>query len=531
MGTENIKINDSFIVNALRNCGYTNYTAIADIIDNSLEPEVNSTFVKVEFETEGKTCNNTIIKTISIIDNGVGMEKDILQEAMTLGSETGKNGAYNLGMYGAGLKTASFSIGQKLEVFTKTTDENVINYAMINLEDTINKGENISVVFQTFNSDTEIYSNFIKKVDGENGTIVKISILDKLTNKNYYNFKEILEKKLSEIFNKFIYSKNVKMYVGKEELYYIDLMGNSIENELLGEGQFIIDNNTISYKAYFLPKDYPFDKDNNIITNIDGNNYLGRSLSKQGLYLYRQNRLVGGGLTLGLWSRDGWHNGFRCEIYFDGKCDSLFGSTFTKMIGETNKDYISQSLIDKLSAEILPYKEEVVRREKRRAKNEKENDKEEMKKTEDFYKRVTEKQNKNMMLRVKRNGENKPKKEKENEKEPQVRGPQKNPNPIKERNNKWLDGFIERPEGATAQMYGMEYSNGKKIIVINTDHPFYQKFYSKLDDELKFTMAQVISCEEIGKQQSNYYYDENVKGIINTYNDIVSLEVYKSLNF
>ena len=66
----NLKVKDSFIVNALRNCGYNNYSALADIIDNSLEPEVGSSYVKVDFETEGTGAANTIIKSILVIDDG-----------------------------------------------------------------------------------------------------------------------------------------------------------------------------------------------------------------------------------------------------------------------------------------------------------------------------------------------------------------------------------------------------------------------------------------------------------------------------
>ena len=62
-----IKVNDSFIINSLRNCGYNNYTAIADIIDNSIEPEVGSSFVRVDFETEGSGKEKATVKSILII--------------------------------------------------------------------------------------------------------------------------------------------------------------------------------------------------------------------------------------------------------------------------------------------------------------------------------------------------------------------------------------------------------------------------------------------------------------------------------
>ena len=522
-----IKVNDSFIVNALRNCGYNNYSALSDIIDNSLEPEVKCTYVKVDFETEGTGAGKTIIKSILVIDDGCGMTDDILEEAMSLGSETGKNGSSNLGMYGAGMKTASLSIGQKLEVFTKVSDSEV-NYAIISLENAINNNGRIFIDYAKYAEGTEEYKWFKSTVCSDHGTIVKISVLDGLKNKNYQNFKGTLKNKIGENFNKFIYANVVKFYVRKDEVPYVDIMGNSIENNLMGEGSFEVEGHTISYKAWYIPRTGGTDSsmENNEHEKSD-NEYLPRTLNNQGLYIYRQNRLVGKAITLGLWTKDQWKNGFRCEIFMDGTCDALFGSTFTKMIGEKSKDTISQALVDKLSAEINLYATEANIRDKTDTKARKENDPAIKKATEEFYKRVTDEQNKNMMLKANRKGENNPKKN--DDKEYQARGPQKNPNPIRMRSNKWLDGFDERPMGRTSEMYGMERSNCKRIIIINTDHMFYKKFYSRLDNDLKFIMAQIISCEEIAKQNVNYYGAEEVKNTIDDFNSIQSDEVRKSL--
>lgn len=527
-----IKVNDSFIVNALRNCGYNNYSALADIIDNSLEPEVSSTYVKVDFETEGTGAEKTIIKSILIIDDGCGMTEDILEEAMSLGSETGKNGSNNLGMYGAGMKTASFSIGQKMEVFTKVSGGE-LNYAVISLEKEINNHGGIFVDYTKYSKETEVYKWFNSTVGADHGTIVKISVLDGLKNKNYQNFKGTLKNKIGEFFNKFIYANVVKFYVCKDEVPYVDLMGNEDGTcEFLGEESYVVEGHTLLFKHWFIPSEGGID-DNSTSTEhfkaSNGSEYINRTKNNSGLYLYRQNRLVGKGLTLGMYTKDWWDSAYRCEVFFDGYCDSLFGSTFTKMVSESAKDVMQKSLYDTMTNAVKPYRTEAVRRMKKERSDRDNNDPAKKKETAEFYKKVTEKQNKNMMLKANRKGENKP--QKDDDKEHQTRGPQKNPNPIRERSNKWLDGFEERPMGRTADMYGMERSNGKRIIVINTDHPFYQKFYSQLDKGLKFTMAQIISCEEIAKQNMNYYGAEEVQHIIDSFNAFQSSEVSKSLNF
>lgn len=532
--SKNIKVNDSFIVNALRNCGYNNYSALADIIDNSLEPEVNSTYVKVDFETEGTGADKTTVKSILVIDDGCGMTDEVLEEAMSLGSETGKNGSNNLGMYGAGMKTASFSIGQILEVYTKDSESDSVNYATISLEDEISNNGGILVDYAKYGKGTEEYEWFNSTVGADHGTIVKISHLDRLSNGNFYSFKGTLENKISETFNKYIYGNVVSFYVGKNKVKFTDLTNETIGSELIEEGEIIVDGNVIKYRGFYLPSDDGnggMDEDCTSEKHIEkeGVDTLPRTRNNQGLYIYRQNRLVGKAIVWGMWTRDYFYAPFRCEIFINGNCDYLFGSTFTKMIGETSRSNISQELWDKLSQKIKPIATEVKRRVSAKYKADKKNNPEEQKKLQEFYKQVTDKQNNNMMLRANRSGSNKPKNGVN--KEHHTRGPQKNPNPIKIRSNKWLDGFEERPLGVTAEMYGMERGNNKRIIVINTDHPFYQKFYSRLDNDLKFTMAQIISCEEIAKQNVNYYGAEEVQQMIDAFNEYQSSEVRKSLCF
>ena len=62
------------MTNALRQLGYTNYTAIADIIDNSIEGEVGSKNVFIDLIKceEDKTTFSDIL----ISDDGCGMDEE-----------------------------------------------------------------------------------------------------------------------------------------------------------------------------------------------------------------------------------------------------------------------------------------------------------------------------------------------------------------------------------------------------------------------------------------------------------------------
>ena len=103
------------LVRSLRDMGYDFTTAVADLVDNSLEAEATFVIIDVEFEGDESW--------VRIIDNGRGMTEDELVEAMRYGSDREYN-EQSLGKFGLGLKTASMSQCQSLTVASRTDPDN-----------------------------------------------------------------------------------------------------------------------------------------------------------------------------------------------------------------------------------------------------------------------------------------------------------------------------------------------------------------------------------------------------------------------
>lgn len=106
----------SAMVEALRGLGYNTQTALADIIDNSIAAGANE--VHIEFiwaEQESR---------VLCLDNGSGMTADELDRAMRLGDRNPleERSAGDLGRFGLGLKTASFSQCRRMTVATRGPD-------------------------------------------------------------------------------------------------------------------------------------------------------------------------------------------------------------------------------------------------------------------------------------------------------------------------------------------------------------------------------------------------------------------------
>ena len=98
------------MLESLRGLGYSTATALADIIDNSIAARASS--VQVCFVWRGAdSC-------IYVLDNGIGMTEEQLDLAMRLGelSPLEQRRPTDLGRFGMGLKTASFSQCRRLTV-------------------------------------------------------------------------------------------------------------------------------------------------------------------------------------------------------------------------------------------------------------------------------------------------------------------------------------------------------------------------------------------------------------------------------
>jgi hypothetical protein len=108
------------LIEGLRDIGYSLETAIADIIDNS----ITAGALKVELFTEASSEH----PHIAIVDNGKGMSEVELIAAMRPGSQNplATRSAPDLGRFGLGLKSASFSQCRRLTVVSRKANQTAV---------------------------------------------------------------------------------------------------------------------------------------------------------------------------------------------------------------------------------------------------------------------------------------------------------------------------------------------------------------------------------------------------------------------
>jgi hypothetical protein len=101
------------LVESLRAFGYSPEAAVADLIDNSISADAHE--IEVHFHWNGAAS------TVTVSDDGRGMDEPTLLNAMRAGSRNPLEArdASDLGRFGLGLKTASFSQARELTVLSR----------------------------------------------------------------------------------------------------------------------------------------------------------------------------------------------------------------------------------------------------------------------------------------------------------------------------------------------------------------------------------------------------------------------------
>lgn len=305
------KPNPKSTINSYRSFGYNLSTAISDIIDNSISANANQ--IRLEYKWLGKDS------FISIIDNGVGMNKDELVSAMTPGSKDPEEerSERDLGRFGMGLKTASFSQCKRLTCITKKDTLNALKRCWdIDYINTENEWQLLDFV-----SD----NSFVEKIEKqESGTLILWEKLDRIIDDAdtsnefvkavFYDEMVKVKRHISLVFHKFIESKRIKIYFQNEEIHPNNpFLLNLNPKPEMGLPEFF-GNVEITY--FILPHMSEIGK--TIYENSGGS--LGW-FQEQGFYIYRGDRLLVAGDWLGMEKKRDYSKLARIAISFTNAND------------------------------------------------------------------------------------------------------------------------------------------------------------------------------------------------------------------
>lgn len=324
---------DVRLLRVLRNSGFHLQTAMGELLDNSVDAGANEIDVYV-------FINNLQKKNIMIVDNGKGMNESTLQYSLTLAKEL-KVGIDQLGKFGMGMKTAALSISTQFEILTKTFSGEVL-YGEFN----INKMEKLGDYKTDVRRATKEEESFFHSKLGKrkrSGTILIIKNCDRL-DVTFGTFVKQMQNYIGLTYKNYI-NKGITfavndMPVKGEKIQGIDPLMRENENTYVVTERetFPVEYHSptgqkkttfIEISSAVLPKP---DK-NGKGKLVDGKEIqLPLNQTNQGIYFYREGRLVGQALN---WNnvfgeKHNSKNRFRIEVNCKSDLDEEIRMNFQK---------------------------------------------------------------------------------------------------------------------------------------------------------------------------------------------------------
>ena len=313
-------------IQATRDSGYKGTaSAVSELIDNSLQ--AGATEISINLSVDDNELQHPIMMRIQ--DNGSGMDAPTLRQALRFGGTTRFNDRSGMGRYGMGLPNSSFSQARRLTVHTWTSPGHVVR-TYLDLDE-IASGEQQQVP----------PARKVKKpayLNGDaSGTIVTWHRCDRLDNRRISTITRKLLVAIGRIFRHHIWS-GVRIRINGDEVSPIDPLYLHPNSVYSGATQFGSDSvyevqanaNCLSEVGIIRVRfsELPVAE----WSQLSNEEKRVRGVAKgAGVSVVRAGREVDyGWFFLGGKRRENYDDWWRCEIQFDPILDEAFGITHTK---------------------------------------------------------------------------------------------------------------------------------------------------------------------------------------------------------
>lgn len=308
----------SAMVEALRGLGYSTATALADIIDNSIS--AGALVIDVTFVWDGPRS------VITILDDGRGMDSRELEAAMRLGEKCplDQRAVGDLGRFGLGLKTSSFSQCRRLTVASIFHGEmDCLRWDLDVLASSDDHGWHL-LEGPAIGSD---HHQLALRAAGK-GTLVLWECLDRIvtqgfTEQNFLDLIDDVERHLSMVFHRYLDCGELRLRLNGRDVEAWDpflqdhpaTWTSPIERVRTSAGM-------VEIECHVLPhKDHLTSKQEASAAGPHG------WTAQQGFYVYRNKRLLLAGSWLGLgqgrsWTKEEAHRLARIRVEIPNSADA-----------------------------------------------------------------------------------------------------------------------------------------------------------------------------------------------------------------
>lgn len=467
-----VEIGDRFFLDSLRSTGYDPYTAIFELIDNSID--AGSSKIQIKHDKE----NSTLV----ISDDGDGMSFNNLNAAMNLGYER-KYKESDIGNFGVGLKTALVNLIS-------------IDDTPIVLIETCNGVEKTTLEWDIVNNGRSFSINKSKaKSNDKKGTMILIKDVIRFTSKGlhknigttYYPILSLKDRnELSILINEEVIEPIDPLY-RDSELTQHNFVNSTVCGEEIKINAVLIDN----LQEKTLWDTSPRSSDN------------GWAYSKAGIYIIYGSRYIELGGTHDVFKDDPWLTRTRIEFGIPKKLTNEFSVKFNKtgLSLDTKKNENLKDLVVKLK-QMYNWGSNIRRKKKSTVLSD-----DEKKELSDIQNRLNKSANKIGLDRFNKKTESGVLDvvDFNNEENSDRNGRGKDIKPRKKKNNIIFNElFFLKVESFdnTDALWFIQTENNKLVITLNDEHVFYKEIYSEASGDLKnYIMAFMASIAYVQHNQ------------------------------
>lgn len=477
MSDNSIVAVDRFI-EATRDSGYKGTpSAIAELVDNSLQAGANYILVHIEEVADGFGDN---VK-VEVIDNGCGMSSSTLQQALRFGGTTRFNDRRGLGRYGMGLPNSSLSQARRVDVHTWRSPRYVVT-SFLDVDE-IARGKMKFIP-------EPVRASLPAKAEAlglHSGTIVTWSRCDRLDYSRPSTIVKKLIPFLGRVFRYFLWD-GVQIQINGEPVKPIDPLflhedslargGRQYEEPLEYEIEIPLrgTSDVASGTVRVTFSELPVESWHNL-TNEEKNRQ--GILKAAGVSVVRSLREVDyGWFFMGNKRKENYDDWWRCEVCFDPSLDEAFGITHTKQQIRPIYD-LQQILVPDLEATAKALNRRVRQAHERTRVAQRSSDSECVASSRDYLLSPLKQKPTSAMQKAVRDLQRL---------HPRISGAS-SPNDQASRYT-----LVEGDKGGTR--FFQSYFDGNQVVLaLNTDHPFYKKLYKPLserDDDVALMLRRQV---------------------------------------
>jgi hypothetical protein len=465
---------------SLRSLAYNNYDALCDLIDNSIDAAAT----KVSVNCKQKSPNDPTDRIITVADNGCGMNEATLLQAIRLGSET-QHKPGDLGFFGMGLLTASWSMTPQVKVLTRNAVKGTVLCGVTDLDYMERTKTWDSFVGLADDKEVKLFNSLLR--DGT-GTVVVLERIEErqCKTRRLSSFVNEMLSKAGLVFHELLMFGNIAITINGEKVLPIDpLLRDLSDTEVdrtdddvevdIGGGRtgkckvrtmLLVDSQRVATEENEavikrIKAKFGNDKDR-LVKDL-----TGPTTRFTGVYFVRNMRVIKHYNSFQLFGKVPHHElqSLRVMIEFDQSLDAAFGLSFKKSELEP-----PQSVFDKIKMQVVSPRLMETRRwyGKKQIKDASESLTDEEKKA----KAVIEPMAKLLGIRPPPD-EKKPDEKKSDEKKSDEKKPENHKDKAPQHHDHSRFEIEHIHTGPHSPVWDIGAKGGKVVVKWNVDHPFW----------------------------------------------------------